>query len=414
VRKDTTEGVRESRPSLASLEEAAREKVRGWLQDLLEQEVTEFLGRGRSTRRAAVDAAVGYRNGFGRPRKLTLSNGTIELRRPRVRGIEQRFESRLLPLFVRRTPEVSDLLPELYLHGLATGDFDLALRGLLGEGAPISPSTVMRVKQKWQGEREEWAGRRLEDLEVVYLWVDGVYVKAGLEKERAALLVAIAGLSDGTKAVVAVSPGHRESTESWSGLLRDLKARGMSSPKLVIGDGHLGIWGGLSNVYPEADRQRCWNHRIINILDKIPTKRQPEAKAMLRQIPYAETLEKAKSLKGQFQRWCREKGLLEAGRVLDRDWEDLVSFYGFPKDHWQHLRTTNVIESPFAALRLRTDAAKRFKKVENATAVIWKMLLVAERKFRRLNSPELVREVYLGVRFANGERRREEIREAVA
>jgi len=414
VRKDTTEGVRESRPSLASLEEAAREKVRGWLQDLLEQEVTEFLGRGRSTRRAAVDAAVGYRNGFGRPRKLTLSNGTIELRRPRVRGIEQRFESRLLPLFVRRTPEVSDLLPELYLHGLATGDFDLALRGLLGEGAPISPSTVMRVKQKWQGEREEWAGRRLEDLEVVYLWVDGVYVKAGLEKERAALLVAIAGLSDGTKAVVAVSPGHRESTESWSGLLRDLKARGMSSPKLVIGDGHLGIWGGLGNVYPEADRQRCWNHRIINILDKIPTKRQPEAKAMLRQIPYAETLEKAKSLKGQFQRWCREKGLLEAGRVLDRDWEDLVSFYGFPKDHWQHLRTTNVIESPFAALRLRTDAAKRFKKVENATAVIWKMLLVAERKFRRLNSPELVREVYLGVRFANGERRREEIREAVA
>jgi len=414
VRKDTTEGVRESRPSLASLEEAAREKVRGWLQDLLEQEVTEFLGRGRSTRRAAVDAAVGYRNGFGRPRKLTLSNGTIELRRPRVRGIEQRFESRLLPLFVRRTPEVSDLLPELYLHGLATGDFDLALRGLLGEGAPISPSTVMRVKQKWQGEREEWAGRCLEDLEVVYLWVDGVYVKAGLEKERAALLVAIAGLSDGTKAVVAVSPGHRESTESWSGLLRDLKARGMSSPKLVIGDGHLGIWGGLSNVYPEADRQRCWNHRIINILDKIPTKRQPEAKAMLRQIPYAETLEKAKSLKGQFQRWCREKGLLEAGRVLDRDWEDLVSFYGFPKDHWQHLRTTNVIESPFAALRLRTDAAKRFKKVENATAVIWKMLLVAERKFRRLNSPELVREVYLGVRFANGERRREEIREAVA
>ncbi len=414
MRKDTTEGVRESRPSLASLEEAAREKVRGWLQDLLEQEVTEFLGRGRSTRRAAVDAAVGYRNGFGRPRKLTLSNGTIELRRPRVRGIEQRFESRLLPLFVRRTPEVSDLLPELYLHGLATGDFDLALRGLLGEGAPISPSTVMRVKQKWQGEREEWAGRRLEDLEVVYLWVDGVYVKAGLEKERAALLVAIAGLSDGTKAVVAVSPGHRESTESWSGLLRDLKARGMSSPKLVIGDGHLGIWGGLGNVYPEADRQRCWNHRIINILDKIPTKRQPEAKAMLRQIPYAETLEKAKSLKGQFQRWCREKGLLEAGRVLDRDWEDLVSFYGFPKDHWQHLRTTNVIESPFAALRLRTDAAKRFKKVENATAVIWKMLLVAERKFRRLNSPELVREVYLGVRFANGERRREEIREAVA
>jgi putative transposase len=414
VRKDTTEGVRESRPSFASLEEAAREKVRSWLQDLLEQEVTEFLGRGRSTRRAAVDPAGGYRNGFGKPRKLTFSSGTIQLRRPRVRGVEERFESRLLPLFVRRTPEVSDLLPELYLHGLSSGDFDLALRGLLGEGAPISASTVMRVKEKWQGEREAWAGRRLDELEAVYLWVDGVYVKAGLEKEKAALLVAIAGLSDGSKMVVAVTPGHRESTESWSGLLRDLKARGMSSPKLVIGDGHLGIWSALRNVYPEADWQRCWNHRIVNILDKISTKRQPEAKAMLRKIPYAETLEKARNLKGQFQRWCREKGLLEAGRLLDRDWEDMVTFYGFPKEHWQHIRTTNVIESPFAALRLRTDAAKRFKKVENATAVIWKMLLVAEKKFRRLNSPELVKEVYLGVRFANGERRKEEIQEAVA
>ena len=414
MRKDITEGVLESRPSFESLEEAARQKVRDWLEDLLEQEVTEFLGRSRSERRAAVDAAVGYRNGYGKRRRLTLSNGTIELRRPRVRGIEERFESRLLPLFVRRTPEVSALLPELYLHGLAAGDFDLALRGLLGDGAPISASTVMRVKEKWQREREEWAARGLKDLGVVYLWVDGIYVRAGLEKEKAALLVAIAGLSDGTKTVVAVTPGHRESLESWSALLRDLKARGMSSPKLVIGDGHLGIWGALRNVYPEAGWQRCWNHRIINVLDRIPTKRQPEAKAILRKIPYAETLEKARSLKGQFQRWCREKGLLEAARILDRDWEDLVSFYSFPKEHWQHIRTTNVIESPFAALRLRTDAAKRFKKVENATAVIWKMLLVAESKFRRLNSPELVKEVYLGARFVNGERRKEEIREAVA
>lgn len=414
MRKDTTEGVRESRPSFSSLEAAAREKVRGWLQDLLEQEITEFLGRGRSVRRAAVDGDSGYRNGYGKQRKLTLSNGTVELRRPRVRGVEGRFESRLLPLFVRRTPEVSDLLPELYLHGLSSGDFDLALRGLLGEGAPISASTVMRVKEKWQREREAWVSRRLDDLEVVYLWVDGVYVKAGLEKEKAALLVAIAGLSDGSKAVLAIVAGHRESMESWSGLLRDLKARGMGSPKLVIGDGHLGIWGALRNVYPEADWQRCWNHRIVNVLDKIPTKRQPEARAMLRKIPYAETLQEARSLKGQFQRWCREKGLLEAGRLLDRDWDDIVTFYNFPREHWQHIRTTNVIESPFAALRLRTDAAKRFKKVENATAVIWRMLLVAERKFRRLNSPELVREVHLGVKFVNGERRKEEVREAVA
>ncbi len=200
---------------------------------------------------------------------------------------------------------------------------------------------------------------------------------------------------------------------SWSGLLRDLKARGMRSPKLVIGDGHLGIRGALVNVHPETDWQGCWNHRIMYVLDKIPTKRQAEVKALLRKIPYAETLEKARSLKGQFQRWRREKGLLQAARVLDRDWEDLIAFYSFPKEHWQHIRTTNVIESPFAALRLRTDAAKRFKKIENARTVIWKMLLIAERKFRRLNAPELVREVYLGARFVNGEHPEEETQEAV-
>jgi transposase-like protein len=389
-------------------------KVQALLQEVLEAEVTELLGRCKSQRRAPVEAPAGYRNGYGKPRQLTLGGGTIRLRRPRVRGLEERFESRVLPLFVRRSQEVSALLPELYLHGLAEGDFDLALRGLLGEEAALSASTVARLKSKWQAELSAWKTRPLGELEVVYLWVDGVYVKAGLEDRKAALLVAMAGLSDGRKVVLAVQSGQRESTESWSRLLRDLRARGLRVPRLVIGDGHLGIWAALRNVYPEAQEQRCWNHRMVNVLDRIGRRDQVVAKGLLREIVYAETVGAAERAKAAFQGWCRERGYEEAGWLLEEDWERMVTFFRFPKEHWSHLRTTNPVESPFAALRLRTVAAKRFKRVENATAVIWKLLLLAERKFRRLNAPELLAEVWNGVQFANGIRAEDRPEEAAA
>ena len=391
-----------SRVCWEELESWVRSQVQEWIQSLLEEEVTELLGRSWYQRRPEIDAPPGYRNGYHNPRHLTLSCGTVSVRRPRVRGLEERFQSRILPLFARRTAEVGALLPELYLHGLSHGDFDLALRGLLGEQAPLSASTVARLKQKWQVEYEEWSFRSLPDLEVVYLWVDGVYVKAGLEKEKAALLVAVAGLADGRKVLVALEAGHRESEASWSALLRTLRDRGMKTPRLVIGDGHLGIWAALCHVFPQAEEQRCWNHRILNVLDKLPKKAQAHAKIMLRALVYAETREEAERLKRTFQGWCQGQGYTAAAQVLDQDWERMVTFYRFPKDHWIHLRTTNVVESPFAALRLRTDAAKRFKKVENATAVIFKMLLIAERRFRRLHAPELLREVHLGVKFVNG------------
>jgi len=249
------------------------------------------------------------------------ATGRSTIRRPRVRGLAQRFASRL-PLFVRRTPEVDAVLPELYLHGLAVGDCDLALRGLLGDDAPLSATTVARLKAQWHAEYAQWANRTLADREVVYLWVDGVYVKAGLEKEKAAVLVVLAALRDGRKELVALVPGHRESTEAWSDVLRDLKARGLHAPTPVI----------------------------------------------------------------------------------DRDWNQMLTFSRFPQAHWVHLRTSNPIESPFAALRLRTDAAKRFKKIENATAVVWKMLLVAQGRFRRLTAPELLQEVYHGAQYVNGVR----------
>jgi transposase-like protein len=386
------------------LEAHIRSEAQTWVQRLLEAEVSELLGRLKSQRRVHVDGAVGYRNGYGKPRRLALSNGTISVRRPRVRGLGERFESRVLPLFKRHSQEVGELLPELYLHGLSSGDFDLALRGLLGEGAPLSASSIDRLKACWQAEYEEWKQRSLADLEVVYLWVDGIYVKAGLERDKAAILVAVAALRDGRKVVVAVESGSRESTETWAAILRDLKKRGMNCPKLVIGDGHLGIWGALANVYAEAREQRCWNHRMVNVLDKLPRKEQGTAKQLLSAIPYAASKEEAERKKQVFQAWCVKKGYAAAGQLLETDWARMLTFYHFPKEHWKHLRTTNVVESPFATVRLRTSAAKRYKKVKNATAVIWKTLLVAEKSFRKLNAPKLLAEVAEGAVYVNGER----------
>jgi len=217
-----------------------------------------------------------------------------------------------------------------------------------------------------------------------------------------AVLVVIGALSDGSKTVLSVVPGYRESTESWSEVLRDLRDRGMNSPKLVVGDGHLGIWGALANVYPDAAEQRCWNHKIINVLDRLPKARQEQAKLMLRSIPYVGSLGESESLKSVFVGWCRERSYDGAAESLERDWERMVTFYDFPAEHWRHLRTTNVVESPFATLRLRTDAAKRFKRVDRAIAVIWKMLMVAESRFRRLKAPELMKDVHLGATYKDG------------
>jgi putative transposase len=389
-----------------NLDLSLRHQVRSWLQDLLEEEITTFLGRLKSQRRAPDTApgtpSVGYRNGYGKPRTVTTPAGTVTVRRPRVRGLVERFESRVLPLFAKRTPAVAATLPQLYLHGLAAGDFDQALQGLLGEEAPLSASSMVRLKAKWQQEYDAWRQRSLADQTVVYLWVDGIYVKAGLEKEKAALLVAVGALADGSKVILAVEAGQRESTESWSRLLRELKRRGMNCPRLVIGDGHLGIWGALANVYPEAGEQRCWNHRILNVLDRVPKAKQAQVKVWLRELMYAPTREKAVEKKASFQNWCGGQGLEAAGQLLEEDWGRLVAYYDYPKDHWIHLRTTNPVESPFAAVRLRTTAAKRYKRVENATAMIWKLLLVAEKSFRKVNAPELMPKVASGASYVNG------------
>jgi putative transposase len=390
-----------SRATYEVLEEMVRTKIQEYIQEVLEDEVETFLGREKSERIKLVDGSRGYWNGHGKPRKFTLMNGTITVKRPRVRGTDEAFESKIIPYFKRRSKGVGQLLPELYLHGLASGDFELSLRGLLGEGAPLSSSTIQRLKTKWQIEYLEWQQRDLSNLEVVYQWADGIYVKAGLEKDKAALLVIIGALTNGRKVFLACESGYRESKESWSGVLRDLTDRGLKLGRLTIADGHLGIWSAIGELHPQGQEQRCWNHKIRNVLDSFPKRIRAEAAEYLKRIPYAETLEECERLKKAFA-GRYEKDYPKAVEKLRTDWERMVTFYAFPKEHWVHLRTTNVVESPFSSVRLRTDAAKRFRKVQNATAMIWKLLQVAEKSFRTLKGYWLLRDVYIGKEFVNG------------
>jgi transposase-like protein len=401
MRKGITEKKRESRATYEVLEEMVRLKAQEYIQDILKDEVESFLGRKKSERMKMIDGTSGYRNGHGKPKKFTLMNGTITVRRPRVRGTEERFESKIIPFFKRRSKEVGQLLPELYLHGLAKGDFDLALRGLLGEGAPLSASSIERLKAKWQREYEEWKQLDMSKLEVVYQWADGIYVKAGLEKDKAALLIIIGALTNGKKIFLACESGYRESKESWSGVLRNLTARGLKLSRLTIADGHLGIWSALGELHPKGKEQRCWNHKIRNVLDCFPKRIRSEAGEYLKRIPYAETLSECERLRDAFvDRY--QKDYPKAVEKLMSDWERMVTFYSFPKEHWVHIRTTNVVESPFSSVRLRTDAAKRFKKVQNATTMIWKLLQVAEKNFRTLKGYWLLSDVYKGKMFVDG------------
>mgnify|MGYP001564486384 CR=1 FL=1 len=401
MRKGITGSKEQSRTTYEVLEEAVRTKAQQFIQDILEEEINEFLCRGKSERIKGIDTPRGYRNGYGSPRKFALMSGTITVSRPRVRATDERFESKVLPLFKRRSKELGEMLPELYLHGLAKGDFELALRGLLGDGAPLSASSIERLKAKWQEEYERWRKQDMSSLKVVYQWADGIYVKAGLEKDKAALLIIIGALTNGKKVFLACESGYRESKESWSALLRDLTARGLRLGRLTIADGHLGIWSALSELHPSGEEQRCWNHKIRNVLDAMPKRIRASASEYLTKIPYADTKAECERRRDAFVNRYK-KDFPKATETLTRDWDRMVTFYSFPKEHWAHLRTTNVVESPFSIVRLRTDAAKRFKKVQSATAMIWKLLQVAEKSFRLLKGFWLLSDVYEGEWFDDG------------
>ncbi len=404
------EDASEEEISRTSLDELAREGARRMLVRALEAEVEEYVDRHGDARDEKGHALV-VRNGLARARKLTTGAGTMEVRAPRVNdrrvneaGERERFSSQILPPYMRRSPRVAEVLPILYLRGLSTGDFREALPVLLGKDASgLSPTTITRLTAEWQKEYEEFRKGDLSDRDYVYVWADGVHFNIRLEEERLCTLVLIGARADGTKEVIAVEDGYRESAESWASVLRGLKKRGMRAPVVGIGDGALGFWAAVRDVFPETREQRCWVHRLVNVLDKLPKGLQPKAKRALHEIMKAETKEQAEVLMDRFADEYQPK-YPKAVESLRRDQDKLLTFYDLPAEHWVHLRTTNPIESPFATVRLRQRVTKGAGSRTRGLVMAFKLLLMAQQRWRRLNASELLPLVRAGVRFQDGVR----------
>jgi len=399
------ESVLEKHPTL---DELAREGVRRILAVAMEEEVEAYVAK-YSQERDEEGHALVVRNGKARPRKVTLGAGTVTLTAPRVNdkrvveGERQRFTSKILPPYLRRSPQVAEVLPLLYLRGLSTGDFREALPALLGEeAAGLSPSSITRLVSVWQEEYRAWRTRSLADKDYVYVWADGVHFNIRLEEERLAALVLIGARQDGTKEVIALEDGYRESKESWLSMLRDLKERGMQAPVIAVGDGALGFWAAVHEVWPETREQRCWVHKIANILDKLPKGLQPKAKAALHEMMYAADKATCERLMKKFSEDYRAKYPKAVASLEDKP-ESLLSHFDFPAEHWQHLRTTNPIESTFATVRLRQRATKGAGSRNAGLAMAFKLLLAAQGSWRKLNSAELLPLVRAGVLFQDGQ-----------
>lgn len=403
ITTDDTEG--QTSEIEQSLDELAREGARRMIREALELEVEQYVQRLRHVRDEEGHAMV-VRNGKSHhERTVNLGAGPVKLRAPRVndRRPDHRFTSRILPPYMRRSPRLEEALPVLYLRGLSSGDFSEALRALLGpETAGFSATTITRLLKIWQEEYQVWRKRSLEDKEYVYLWADGVYFNVRLEEDRLACLVIIGVLPDGRKEVVALEDGYRESTESWASVLRDLKRRGLAAPVLAVGDGNLGFWAALGEVYPETKEQRCWKHKLANVLDKLPKRLQPRAKEVLHEIMYAPDRDSA--LEG-IALFSEEYGARypKAVETLTKDQDQLLTFLDFPAEHWIHLRTTNPIESTFSTVKARTKKTKGAGSRKAGLAMAFKLLLAAEQHWRRVNAPHLVALVKAGVEFPNGE-----------
>jgi len=362
----------------------ARSHIQRGLQDGLEAERDEIVGRSwHAHHREGVP--LQYRNGYGDPRCLTCGSGTVEIRMPRLR---EPYESKIVAKYERLTPEMRDLLPQLYLHGLALGDFEQAFGWLLGEDAPLSANSMLRLKGPWEEQYRKWKNQPLEK-EYLYVWADGIYPKGGAVDETLALLVVVGVDRQGRKRLLALEEGYRESEESWTDLFRDLKRRGVKWIGLVIGDGIDGLWKAVRKIFPMSQHQRCWVHKMRNILDKVPTKAHDEVLEHLRLIYHAKSYNDAQRLKQEFIRRYRTlypkavKSLQEAG-------EALLTYFDFPKRHWIHLKTTNPIESLFATVRLRTRAARRIRTRLGTVCLVFQLLRNSERRLRRIRGYTLV------------------------
>jgi transposase-like protein len=375
-----------------NLEAMVRNAAQRMIQGVLDLEVDEFLQRLKYDK-TEVDNFTGYRNGYHREREVATAVGGIKVRVPRVSDNAEPFQSNLVKKYKRRSQGLDYLFPNLFVEGLATRDFEPALRFLVGENAPLSPSSISRLNKKFKDEYESWAKRDLTSLKIAYMWADGIYLKAGIADEKRCLLVIIGVDMSGKKHLLTMKEGFRESAESWSEALTDLKKRGMNEPALAVADGGLGFWAALPKVWRETKEQTCWLHKMRNILDKLPKREQPEAVVRLRGIYSASSREVAERLANELQSEWKEAGYYQAMECLWVAMPKLLTFYEMPEEHWKHLRTTNVIESPFASVRLRTDAAKRFRSSKSGTHLVFKILQSCEGRWSRISHPEKLKEV---------------------
>lgn len=393
-----------------ALDELAREGARRMIAAALKAEADEYVESFVDEVGADGNRLV-VRNGRAKERRVTVGSGTVAIRAPRVNdkrvdeetGKRKQFGSKILPRYARRSPKVNDVLPVLYLRGLSTGDFRPALEQLLGEDAAgLSSSAITRLCKQWEAEHERFKASSLRFHRYAYLFCDGVHVSVRLgEDDRLCLLVVIGVREDGTKELLAVEDGYRESTESWASVLRELKRRGLNEPKLVIGDGALGIWAALRDVFPGARRQACWVHKIANVLDCLPKRLQPDAKKLLHEMMEAPARSDARAALERFRERFDAK-YPKAVAKLDGDWAHLTAFYDFPAEHWRHLRTSNAIESSFATVKLRTRVTKGAGSKQAALAMAYKLLDAAQERWRRFNGHELVADVLAGAKFKDG------------
>ena len=390
------------------LDEIVRDGARVMLAAALQAEVAAYIAA-YADRLDEEGHRLVVRNGYHAEREVMTAAGAVPVRAPRVNdkrideatGERMRFASAILPAWARKSPKVAEVLPLLYLHGLSSGDFGPALEQFLGSGAGLSASTVVRLTEQWQAEAAAFNSRSMKDVDYVYVWVDGIHVKVRLEQDKVCLLVMIGVRADGAKELVALADGFRESSESWADLLRSCKRRGMRAPVLAVGDGALGFWKAIRDVFPDTAEQRCWWHKIGNVLAALPKSAHPSAKAALAEIYNAEDKTHALAAVTAFEADFGAKFGKAVAKITD-DVDTLLAFYDFPAEHWVHLRTTNPIESTFATVRLRTRVTKGPGSRAAGLAMAFKLIESAQARWRAVNAPHLVALVRAGATFVNG------------
>jgi transposase-like protein len=393
-------------PSL--IDEIVREGARRMLAEALKAEVDAYIAAFAEDRDEQGHRLV-VRNGHHQPREVLTSAGAVEVTAPRVNdkrvdpdtGERKRFSSAILPAWARKTPKVTEVLPLLYLHGLSSGDFVPALGQFLGSAAGLSGPVITKLTEQWKADQRVFAERDLSDVDYVYLWADGIHVNIRLEEHKLCLLVMIGVRADGRKELVALADGYRESVESWADLLRDCKRRGMGAPVLAAGDGALGFWGALREVFPDTREQRCWFHKIANVLAALPKSAHPGAKKALAEIWNAEDRRHALDAIAAFQAAYGAKFPKAVAKITD-DVDVLLAFYDYPEQHWIHLRTTNPIESTFATVRHRTKVTKGPGSRAAGLAMAFKLIESAQARWRAVNASHLVALVRAGAVFVNG------------